>query len=124
MAKLRNTRQKELLEEEIRKFSSFFSADDFFALVRKKDSKIGIATIYRFLAELVKKGEIHSYLCNRRTVYSLDKKSHCHFVCEGCGKVDHLDIKSLDFVDNKVEGSICHFQIDVSGVCKSCLEKR
>ena len=64
--------------------------------------------------------QIHSYICNRRTVYSIGDNSHCHFTCEKCGKVEHIQINSLDFIKNKINGSICHFQIDVFGTCESC----
>lgn len=121
MAKLsRNTWQKKLLEFELKKFRSFFSSDELFEKAKKKDERLGVATVYRFLADLVKNGKIHSYVCDRRTIYSVDKKSHCHFTCEKCGKVEHIDVKNLDFVKSKVSGSICHFQIDVSGVCSKC----
>jgi len=118
--KSRNTKQKEIIQKEITKLTSFFTAEELLGKVNKKDSKIGIATIYRFLKEAQNKGAIHSYTCNRKTIYSTKKNSHCHFTCEKCGKIKHIDIQSLDFIKNKIKGSICHFQIDVSGVCEKC----
>ena len=118
--KSRQTKQKEVLDEVIKKFDSFFTAEELLTKVNKKDLKIGIATVYRFLKELVSKSQIHSYICNRKTIYSLENNSHCHFTCEKCGKVEHIKVDSLDFLKDKIEGSICHFQIDVSGICSSC----
>ena len=118
----RNTSQKKTLEKEVKKFKTFFTAEELLVKVKKSDSKIGIATVYRFLKDLTSKGKIHNYTCNRKTIYSLDKKSHCHFTCEKCGRIEHIEIKSLDFFRKKVTGSICHFQIDVSGVCERCGE--
>lgn len=116
----RNTKQKEILFNEIEKFNSFFTAEELLGKANKKDTKIGIATIYRFLKNLSKKRKIHQYNCNRKTIYSIDKKSHCHFICEKCGKSSHIEINSLDFIKNKIKGSICHFQIDINGICKNC----
>lgn len=118
--KSRNTRQKELLTEEIKKLSSFFTADDLLSNANKRDGNIGIATVYRFLADLVKKRSIHSYTCNRKSLYSLKEGSHCHFICEKCGKTEHIHVKSLDFIKNQINGSMCHFQIDVVGICERC----
>lgn len=118
---MRQTRQKQLIEQEIDSFGSFFNAKELYNRVSKKNSFIGIATIYRFLNNLVKKGEIHSFLCDRKTIYSNSKKNHCHFTCEKCGDVKHMDIKKLDFLKKQVDGDICHFQIDVSGKCEKCL---
>ncbi len=121
--KLRQTKQKELLSEEVKKFNSFFTAEELLTKANKKDSKIGIATIYRFLSDLVNKRQIHSYVCNRKTIYSIQDNSHCHFICEKCGRIEHIHVSSLDFIKNKINGSICHFQIDVNGLCNECSKK-
>ncbi len=119
----RATQQKQLIEKEITNFSSFFNAEDLYKKVSKKNAKIGIATIYRFLNDLTKNGEIHSFLCNRKTLYSNSKKNHCHFTCERCSERKHIDLKKLDFLDEQIEGELCHFQIDITGVCKKCLKR-
>jgi len=119
----RKTKQKELLQGEVKKFSSFFTAEELFAKASKKDAKLGIATVYRFLGELVTRRAVHSYTCERKTIYSFDEQSHCHFICERCGKKEHLTINSLDFIKSKIKGVICHFQIDVSGICQRCKEQ-
>ena len=117
----RATQQKKIIEQEIASFNSFFNAEELYHKVSKKNSKIGIATIYRFLNDVTKNGEIHSFQCNRKTLYSNSKKNHCHFICEKCGERKHLEIKKLDFLDKQVGEEVCHFQIDVTGMCKRCL---
>lgn len=120
MKKIRRTKQKELILSEIESLNAFFTAEELFARLRKKDPKLGIATIYRFLHNLKTKNQLHSYLCNRKAVYSKEESSHCHFVCQKCKKTTHLSIDSLDFLKNKIRGSVCHFQIDISGLCEDC----
>ena len=117
---MRITKQKKLLQEEVEKFTAFFNAEELYHKVSRRCQKIGIATVYRFLNDLAAKGEIHSFLCDRRTIYSNSKKNHCHFTCERCGERKHIDIRKLDFLDKQVDGEVCHFQIDVTGVCKKC----
>lgn len=116
----RSTQQKQLIMGEVTTFNSFFNAEELYKKVSKKNSKIGMATIYRFLNDLTKNGEIHSFLCNRKKLYSNSKKNHYHFTCERCGERKHIDIKKLDFLNEQVEGELCHFQIDITGVCKKC----
>ena len=120
--KSRNTKQKEIIQKELNKIKTFFSAEELYDKVKKKDKNIGIATIYRFLNELKKNHEIYSYICDRRQIYSQEKKSHCHFTCEETGKVIHFDIDSLDFLKNKLPGTITSFQLEVRGICKKCLK--
>ncbi len=119
----RKTNQKKLIEEEINYLSSFFDAEKLYKKVSKKDKNIGIATVYRFLKNLLKEGKIHSYVCNRKTIYSSNIKSHCHFICEDCGNIKHIDLKKLDFLQKEVKGDICHFQLDITGKCEKCQTK-
>ena len=119
--KSRNTKQKEIISEEIEKMDGFFTAEELFNNAKKINPEMGIATIYRFLKEIKRKKNINSYICDGKNVYSRDKKSHCHFVCEKTGRVIHFDVDSLDFLKNKIPGSITSFQIEVKGKCNECL---
>lgn len=114
----RLTRQKEIIEQELKKINSFFSAEDLHEKVKEKS--IGIATIYRYLKEANDKGKLLAYMCNRRTVYSKGKKSHCHFECEKTGKIIHFEVDNIDFLKDKIPGTITSFQLEVKGVCKEC----
>ena len=120
----RNTRQKEAISEEINKFGTFFTAEDLFKKVNLSDERIGIATVYRALKELRSEEKLHSYICSRKTLYSIDDKNHSHFICEKCNKIIHLDLNSVDFFRNKIKGEVCHFQLDVYGICEECLKKK
>jgi len=66
MADNRNTRQKEMLKQEIDKLDSFFTGDEIYGKVKKVNSKIGKATVYRFLKQLRDQKLIHSYNCDRK----------------------------------------------------------
>ena len=119
----RKTRQKELLLNHMNKLKHYFTAEELFSSIRKEQKGVGIATIYRFLADLKKKKQLHSYSCNKKSIYSRDDHHHCHFVCEECGKTQHFTASSLDFLQKSVRGSICHIQIDVHGICESCQKR-
>jgi Fe2+ or Zn2+ uptake regulation protein len=120
MAGSRTTNQRKLLEEEVKHFQSFFDADKLYRQVSKKNEKIGIATVYRFLKSYAEEGKIHSYSCNGKTTYSSNKKNHCHFTCGKCKNVKHIRLKKLDFIQKEVKGDICHFQISITGICDQC----
>ena len=120
--KTRNTKQKETINKEINKLKTFFTAEELFKKVKLIDKNIGLATIYRFLKKLRKEGDIFSYTCDGKLVYSIENKSHCHFICEETGKIIHFDVDSLDFLKNKIPGSITSFQIEVKGKCEKCLK--
>jgi Fe2+ or Zn2+ uptake regulation protein len=123
MIKKRNTKQKELLLNSLSDINIFFTAEDLLNKVQKTTPSIGIATIYRFLNEIKSEGKLHSYTCDRKTIYSNQKNNHSHYICEKCKKISHIKIDNIDFIKNNIPGSICHFQIEVYGVCDSCLKK-
>ncbi len=115
----RMTKQKKMLQEGIRKFSSFFDAHDLYGIM-KKDRKLGLATIYRFLNALEQDGAIHSFICGNRKIYSNTQKSHVHFNCERCNTIKHLEIKNVDFLKELSNDEVCHFQIEMTGLCSGC----
>jgi len=121
--KFRNTRQRALLQKESENMRDFFSAEDFYLIILKKMPHIGIATVYRFLKESVKESQLHSYSCDKKIVYSNSKNNHCHYICQKCGKKQHVDIINIDSIRKSIKGSICHFQIDVHGICEECEKK-
>ncbi|MFT4343552.1 MAG: Fur family transcriptional regulator [Candidatus Woesearchaeota archaeon] len=119
----RKTKQKEVLLSELKQFRTFFTAEDLYERIQKKNPSIGIATVYRFLRDIRNEGLCHSYVCGKRTIYSQSKDNHCHYICTRCGKMEHFHVDNIDFIRSKVKGSITHFQVDVYGICDACLEK-
>lgn len=117
---MRQTKQKMVLTHTIYSFKSFFDADDVHHKLSSTHPQIGIATIYRLLRDLSERGEIHAFYCERRTIYSNNRNNHCHFVCERCAEKKHIQLNKLDFLRSEIKGEICHFQIDVSGICEKC----
>jgi Fe2+ or Zn2+ uptake regulation protein len=121
--KSRNTKQKELLQEKCTDFKEFFTAEELLKKAKEEDESIGIATIYRFLKDKKKQNKIFSYVCDRKTIYSNQEKSHCHYICEKTGKIIHFNITNLDFlkeIRSKIPGSINSFQIEIKGICRDC----
>jgi Fur family ferric uptake transcriptional regulator len=119
----RKTKQREVIEEELRKIQTFFTTDELFNNVKRRDGSIGIATIYRYLGNKGKKDEIHSYTCGRRKIYSVGKDNHCHFICSRCGRITHFNMAGIENIKKSVKGEICHFQLDVYGICENCKQK-
>tara|TARA_B100000029_G_C16938598_1_gene727867 strand:- start:39 stop:407 length:369 start_codon:yes stop_codon:yes gene_type:complete len=117
----RITKQKRIMNESLDKFDKFFDAVDLHNEVSKK-MNIGIATIYRYLSDLEKESKIHWYMCKGRKVYSKSRSNHVHFICESCNSNKHVKIEKIDFISN-FKNKICHFQLDMFGVCDKCSSK-
>jgi len=115
---MRLTKQKQVLHQLLQEMTGFFNAEELYQKAQK--SNIGLATIYRFLNKEEEQGQLHAFICDGRKIYSLNKTSHAHFTCEICSHKEHLHLKTADFLPKK---KICHFQLDVYGVCEQCLKK-
>jgi len=124
MALSRNTRQKLFLEKELLKMTDFFSAEEFFQALPKQKEKISLPTLYRFLKQKVNNRKLHSFSCNKRTVYSTSTNNHAHFTCQACNQKRHMNFDSLDFLKGRVPGTICHVQLDVFGICNDCAKRK
>ncbi len=120
MVHSRTTKQKKVLEKIIGTLPAFFTAEELFNKSRKKDEKISLATVYRFLKDQSKKGRLHNFLCNKRRLYSREKTSHAHYICQRCKKITHFHLENLNFLKNKPHKDICHFQLEIYGTCDSC----
>ena len=120
---MRITKQKKLLQEEVEKFTAFFNAEELYHKVSRRCQKIGIATVYRFLKNLVDQHQLHSFSCTGKTIYSLNLDNHCHFICQKCGNLEHLEIKKVDFLPKNCKNKICHCQIDLTGTCEKCSKR-
>lgn len=112
--KSRHTRQKDLITEAIKKQKGFFHAEQLYDELKAKEPSLGLATIYRNLKTMVRNKELFSYTCDRRQVYSKTKQ-HCHYIDEKTGQTMHFEIDNLDFLKNKIPGSISSVQIEVKG---------
>ncbi len=120
----RETRQKKAIELLIAKINTFFTAEDIYKKLKKDNLKIGIATVYRFLNELRKERIIHAFTCYRKKLYSKKGMSHSHFVCEICGEIKHIELDRIDFLKKFINEDLCHVQIELSGICSNCKNKR
>lgn len=118
MARIRLTKQNKELEYAINAVRDPFTSDELHSKV--KDKNIGVATIYRFLKEQVSNHKIHHYQCNRKSLYSKSKLSHCHFTCEKCKSIIHFNVKDITSLKSQLPGNPCHIQIDVTGICNKC----
>jgi len=112
------------------------SAEEIFTLAKKKNTDIGLTTIYRTTELLSAQGLIHRFdFGDKRARFELadsSKGHHHHLVCTSCNKIIDYD----DFIDEevkllketeaklgkkyafKIEGHLIQFH----GKCKECVE--
>src|SRR5690606_20048607 len=84
--KKRNTWQKEAVRGALRDTDEFVSAQRLHAEIQQKGTAIGLATVYRALAELASAGEADTLQQEGEALYrACTANHHHHLICRGCG---------------------------------------
>ncbi len=120
----RNTRQKEMVLEEVRNHRDHPSASEIYECVRKIDSKISKGTVYRNLKELSLLGLINHIPVPGADRYDLRVDRHYHIMCLSCGRVDDVPVEYENALDKAVDGAggyqITGHRTVFEGICPQC----
>lgn len=123
--KIRTTKQRQVILEEIKKVSSHPTADEVHALVRKKLPKISLGTIYRNLEFLAGQNQILRLdgAGNQRR-YDGNTADHFHLRCVQCGQVKDLLIDYPQEMEEKValetDYELLGCRLEFVGLCPRC----
>jgi Fur family transcriptional regulator, ferric uptake regulator len=123
----RNTRQRQIILEEISKLCTHPTAEELYEIVRKRLPHISLGTVYRNLEFLARTGEIqeigHSGSQKR---FDPNTKNHHHVRCVLCDRVDDVTMdetkKLLGMSKNKTEYQILTYRLEYLGICPSCAD--
>ena len=123
----RNSRQKTLILEELKKQKGHPTAFEIFSILREKYPSIGFATVYRNLNKLVSEGlalELHPERTKARFDGCTDE--HYHLFCSRCGSIVDMNSLPEELFIRKIEKingvKIKTQSIRFSGQCSKCLE--
>ena len=127
--KTRTTKQRQVILEEIKKVTSHPTADEVYALVRKKLPKISLGTIYRNLEFLAGQNQILrlDWAGNQRR-YDGNTADHFHLHCVQCGQVKDLLIDYPQEMGEKValetDYDLLGCRLEFVGLCPRCQTKK
>ena len=121
----RNTRQREVVLEELRAASFHPTAAELYELARARLPKISLGTVYRNLEVLAENGVIRKLeIAGAEARFDGDLVRHHHVRCIRCGRVDDVRGVSADFEKGEVSDlsgyEILGFRLDFVGVCPVC----
>ena len=125
--KLRMTKQRQLILEELRKVKTHPTADDMYQMLRKRMPKISLGTVYRNLEILSESGIIQKLdIGGTQKRFDADTSTHYHVRCAICGRVADLHLEP-DMNVEKEAARLTDFQIlrhrlEFIGICPECKE--
>lgn len=125
MDRLRMTRQRRVILEELRKENSHPTADVLYEMVRKRLPKISLGTIYRNLEILTTLGEIQTLeISGSQKRYDGIPQKHYHIRCIHCGRMDDAPIAPLNRLEDELYGAtvytIMGHRLEFMGLCPEC----
>ena len=93
----RNTRQRQVILEELQKLTSHPTAAGLYEIVRRRLPKISLGTVYRNLELLARTGLIQKLeFGGGEARFDGNVDRHDHVRCVRCGRVDDISAPPLD----------------------------
>ncbi|MEK7376168.1 MAG: transcriptional repressor [Candidatus Margulisiibacteriota bacterium] len=124
---LRSTAQRALILDTFLKTEKHVSAEEFFLIIKKKDSSIGLATVHRNLKLLRDAGlarEVDFADGKKRFEHLLGHQHHDHLICVKCGTSIEVFNKDIEKLQEKLALSRGFkpqtHRMDIFGICSHC----
>ena len=105
------------------------TAEYLYDILKKKNPKISLATLYRNLNQLAKAGMIKKIEGLENSAhFDHNTHRHYHFICDKCKKVYDIDAEVAPDIISKTEKEtgfcITGHDIVFHGVCRECLNSK
>ena len=120
-------RQKQLLEK-LEKCDDELSGQELHRQLSQGKNAMGLATVYRNLQVLVKKGLVRSrHLPTGEVLYTPVERDIHHLTCVDCGDTTRLNrcpVKPINFPQKNSENfEILFHTLEFFGLCQNCMNK-
>lgn len=124
----RNTIQRRLILDAVRRLKSHPTADEVYNEIIKEYPSISRTTVYRGLHELDEAGEIAlRRFPNSPDHYDHNCTDHYHLQCAICGKIVDLDMDYIPNLHKNIQDNhgfqITGHAIIFQGICPDCAKK-
>ena len=106
---LKFTNQRKAIIAEFVKAGGHLSAEELFRIVKKKESGVGLASVYRTISSLVEAGlAVERRFLDRTSVYELHEagKHHDHLICMRCRKIFEFENEAIEEQQRRVADSL------------------
>jgi Fur family transcriptional regulator, ferric uptake regulator len=128
---LKKTYQKDLILETFLNTEGHLSVEDIYALVKKRDKKVGVVTVFRTLKSLTACGIAREITLGdglTRFEHSYHHPHHHHIVCTECHKAIEFVCPELERIQDEIiqryHFKPIHHRFQTYGICEDCREHR
>jgi len=128
---LKKTYQKDLILETFLNTEGHLSVEDIYALVKKRDKKVGVVTVFRTLKSLTACGIAREITLGdglTRFEHSYHHPHHHHIVCTECHRAIEFVCPELERIQDEIiqryHFKPIHHRFQTYGICEDCREHR
>jgi len=119
------TSQRKAVLEALGESRGHPSAEDVYLLVKKKNPRVALGTVYQALSVLEEIGVIGAkHWSESPTRYDLNVEPHLDIRCLGCGAVSEIPGVGLGDLEDRLRAAtpyeVTHAAVVVEGLCPAC----
>ncbi len=119
------TSQRRAVLEALGETSGHPSAEDVYLIVKKKNPRVALGTVYQALSVLEDIGIISSKRWSESPIrYDVNTKPHLDIRCIRCGEVSEIPGVDLGGLKSRIQGStpyeVTSASLVVEGICPAC----
>ena len=120
---LNQTQQRELIVDQFLRSHDHVSIDELLARIRKRNKKVGYATVYRTLKLLVESGIAHQrQFGDGQARYEIAGEHHDHLICSKCGLILEFEDAEIERLQEQIAERLGGFQVirhrhELYGLC-------
>ncbi|OGR05167.1 MAG: transcriptional repressor [Deltaproteobacteria bacterium RIFOXYD12_FULL_50_9] len=123
--RMRMTKQRQIILEELKKVTSHPTADEVYQMVRRRMPKISLGTVYRNLEILAGLGHIQKLsVGGTQKRFDGDISLHSHIRCRDCGRVADLNLKLESHIETEAarftDFVVLGHHLEFIGICPEC----
>ncbi len=126
---LKSTRQRDVIVEEFFREHDHLTVEELWQRVKKIDTRIGYATVYRTLKLLSESGLAHKRQfgeAQARFEHVTDHH-HDHLICMGCHNIIEFENDQIEELQERVckkhKFQLVHHKMELYGYCEKCSKK-
>ena len=119
------TSQRRAVIEALEEANGHPSAEDIYLIVKKKNPRVALGTVYQALSVLEEIGVVDSkHWSESPTRYDLNVQPHLDIRCARCGEVSEIPSVELGELEKRIRNNtpyeVTRTTIVVEGLCPSC----
>ena len=119
------TSQRRAVLEALKEARGHPSAEDIYLIVKKKNPRVALGTVYQALSVLEEIGVVDSkHWSESPTRYDLNVEPHIDIRCVGCGEVSEIPGVELGQLEERISNNtpyeVTRTTMVVEGLCPAC----